>query len=127
MKILLDTHTLIWFLDGNKKISQTARNHIEKSENVSFVSIASIWEMAIKISLGKLQMSVDFEKLSELIVGNGFQILPIRFEHTLEVSRLPFHHRDPFDRIIISQGIVDKMPVISADGNFDAYSVERIW
>ena len=127
MKILLDTHTLIWFLDGNKKISQLARTHIEKSGNVSFVSIASIWEMAIKISLEKLQMSVDFEKLSELITDNGFQILPVRFEHTLEVSRLPFHHRDPFDRIIISQGIVDNMPVISADSNFDAYVVERIW
>jgi len=127
MNLLLDTHTLIWFLDGSKKITETAISHIENPDNTSFVSIASIWEMAIKISLDKLQMKTSFKKLSDYLAINDFQLLPILFEHAMEVSTLEFHHRDPFDRLIISQGMVEKMPIVSGDQNFDAYPVQRIW
>lgn len=127
MKLLLDTHALIWFLDGSERISGRARTHIEKNGNTSYISIASIWEMAIKLSLNKLQMTMPFETLKDYITDNGFQILPLRFDHALQVSRLPFHHRDPFDRIIIAQGMVEKMPLLSADHQFDHYAIERIW
>jgi PIN domain nuclease of toxin-antitoxin system len=127
MKLLLDTHALIWFLDGNEKITGTAISYIENSDNSSFVSIATIWEIAIKISLNKLQMKTPFKKLSDYIAENGFQMLHIQFEHAMQVSTLDFHHRDPFDRILISQGIIEKMSIISRDQNFDAYPVQRIW
>lgn len=127
MKLLLDTHTLIWFLDGNEKMTQVARSHIEDADNKNFISIASIWEMAIKISLNKLQMKTPFKKLYDYISENGFEILPLEFEHALQVSILEFHHRDPFDRIIISQAIAENISIVSGDKQFDAYPIKRVW
>jgi PIN domain nuclease of toxin-antitoxin system len=89
--------------------------------------MASLWEIAIKLSLGKIILKIPFEKFIELVEDNWFKILSITFEYTLNVSQLEFHHRDPFDRLIISQGIVEDIPIISADTQFDNYSVNRIW
>jgi len=89
--------------------------------------MASLWEIAIKLSLGKIKLKIPFEKFIELVEDNGFKILSITFEHTLNVSQLEFYHRDPFDRLIISQGIVEDIPIISADSKFDNYNVNRIW
>jgi PIN domain nuclease of toxin-antitoxin system len=127
MNILIDTHALIWFLNGDNDLSDTARKAIENNEAINFVSIASLWEIAIKISLGKLELQTPFEKISEQIANNGFQILPITFEDTLVLTSLPFHHRDPFDRIIISQSFTNKLTIISKDRYFEAYQVALTW
>jgi PIN domain nuclease of toxin-antitoxin system len=127
MNTLIDTHTLIWFLNGDDDLSDRAKKIIEESDAVNFVSIASLWEMAIKISLGKLELKRPFAEILVQIENSGFQILPITFEDTLILSNLPFHHRDPFDRIIISQSLNNKLTIISKDKHFSAYQVSLSW
>lgn len=127
MNNLLDTHTFIWFIEGDAQLSEKARKAIEKKDAENFVSIASLWEISIKISLGKLELKTPFPKILEEIVKNGFTLLPITFQDTLTLSELPFHHRDPFDRIIISQGISQKKAVLSKDKFFEKYEVSVIW
>jgi len=128
VKILLDTHTLIWYLEGNEELSQTCRNVIEDPDNANYVSIVSFWEIAIKLSIGgKIGLSQPFAQLNQVVWANNITILPVRFEHTAFIEQLPFHHKDPFDRMIIAQSIVENMPVLSRDGNFDKYPVQRIW
>ncbi|WP_202912475.1 type II toxin-antitoxin system VapC family toxin [Sphingobacterium olei] len=124
---LLDTHVFLWYLSGDESISNTARKTIEKSPENNFISIASLWEVAIKISLGKLVLHRSFSELEELLTTNGFHVLPIEFADTLLVTQLPFHHRDPFDRIIIAQSINNKLKLISKDGHFAHYNVKTIW
>ncbi len=124
---LLDTHTLIWFIDGSDLLSQKARNEIEDENAINFVSIASLWEIAIKASLGKIELKTSFNQINNKLVENGFEILPITFEDTLIISNLPFHHRDPFDRIIIAQAMTNKMTIFSKDGQFSLYGVKVIW
>lgn len=123
---ILDTHTLIWFLNGDEQLSKAARFAIEDKKNNKYVSVASLWEIAIKISLKKLEFA-GFSGLANLIYENGFEILPITFEHTLKVAELNFIHNDPFDRILIAQGIVDHLGIISKDSNIAKYPVEIIW
>ena len=108
MNYLLDTHTFMWFINGEQELSAHARKTIEQKGANNFVSIASIWEIAIKLSIGKLKLKTPFVAIPEQISDNGFQILPIRFEDTLKLSTLPFHHRGPFDRMIIAQSITNK-------------------
>ncbi len=124
---LLDTHTLIWFIGGNKELSQVARQSIEADDTINFVSIASLWEIAIKISLGKLGLKTPFNQINQQILENGFEILPVTFDDTLTVSGLPFHHRDPFDRIIIAQSITNGLNIISKDEIFSLYDVKAVW
>ena len=127
MNYLLDTHTLIWFLEGDNQLSEKAKVSIEKNEEINFISIASLWEIAIKISIGKLELKTTFSKIAEQIFNNGFQILPINFEDTLRITELPFHHRDPFDRIIISQCFNNNLFLISKDKIFTEYDINLIW
>lgn len=127
MSYLLDTHTFIWFLEGSDQLSSKARKAIESENAINYVSIATLWEMAIKISLKKLELNMPFEFISDKIAQNGFQILPIAINDTLTLSTLPFHHRDPFDRIIITQCINNKLIAISKDQFFDSYSITTIW
>ena len=127
MNLILDTHIFIWFINGDNNLTAKSRKEIENPANVKFISIASIWEMAIKVSLKRLDINRPFEDILEQIDDNGFEILPILFEHTLKLTKLDLHHRDPFDRLIIAQSLVEKMPVISKDKFFDAYKVRRIW
>lgn len=92
------------------------------------MSIASFREIAIKLSIGgKLELSKPFEQLNQLVWENNITVLPIRFDHTTVVKSLPFYHKDPFDRIIIAQAIIDDMPILSRDGYFDAYPIHRLW
>ena len=131
MKFLVDTHAFIWFTEGSTELSTTSRVILEDITNDCYVSIASLWEMSIKVGLGKLTLKVgDYAKVIDLVNENGFQILGIDFSHTLENTKLPLHHRDPFDRIIISQAIVENMDIISKDAIFDDYlsdkSIKRI-
>ncbi|MFY9224790.1 MAG: type II toxin-antitoxin system VapC family toxin [Blastocatellia bacterium] len=128
MKLLLDTHAFLWFIMGNSKLSTTARNYIEDTSNDKYISIVSLWEIAIKNSIGKLNLSGSFASvISSQIQLNGFEILDISFQHLVLVSSLPFHHRDPFDRLIISQSIVEFMPILGTDLLFDLYPITRFW
>ena len=128
MNYLLDTHTFLWFLEGNNSLSSKARIIIEDADNTIYVSIASIWEIAIKISISKLKLSVNLEEVKTEIVKNNFEILPLDFEHIIELTNLEQIHKDPFDRIIISQAISEKCTIISKDSKFDFYkNVNVLW
>ncbi|MCF8449579.1 MAG: type II toxin-antitoxin system VapC family toxin [Taibaiella sp.] len=127
MNYLLDTHTLIWFLNGDSAMSANARKLIEHKNAKNFVSIVSIWEIAIKISLGKLNIHVPMEQLPVQINNNGFELLPVAFEDTIMISKLPFHHRDPFDRLLIVQSITNNLSLISKDPQFSQYGIKTLW
>ena len=128
MKLLLDTHTFIWFVMGDRQLSLPARQLIEDQFNDKFVSPATIWEMAIKHSLGKLNLQQPFRSFIEQhLAGNGFDILAISNEHIFTVAGLPYHHRDPFDRMLIAQSLTEQFPLISVDTLFDRYAVQRLW
>ena len=128
MKVLLDTHAFLWFIMGSANLSVNARALIENPANERLLSVASLWEIAIKTSLGKLTLSAPFDELIPAQLKlNGIDLLNINVEHLSTLTTLTFHHRDPFDRLIIAQAIVEKLPVISLDGAFDAYGVTRHW
>jgi PIN domain nuclease of toxin-antitoxin system len=127
MKLLLDTHAFIWFVENDTNLPIKLRNQIEDTENEILISIASLWEMAIKTSLGKLEMASDIPSLINKIEANGFSMLPILPEHTVCVASLPFHHRDPFDRMLIAQTIIEKIKIITKDPVFDDYGVDWLW
>ena len=124
MQFLIDTHVLIWFLEGNNLLSKSRRQVVANPQNNVFVSIASLWEMAIKISLGKLTLARPFADVIKQISLEDITILPIKPEHALQVSGLSFHHRDPFDRIIIAQAQVENLPIMTDDGEFGNYAIK---
>jgi PIN domain nuclease of toxin-antitoxin system len=127
MKLLLDTHTFLWFIADNPRLSKQAKALLESDAEL-LLSIASLWEIAIKISIGRLALAEPYETfIPEQLVLNDIAILPIEFKHLNIVSTLPFHHRDPFDRLLIAQAMDEQWPVVSADATFDAYSIERRW
>lgn len=127
MNFLLDTHTFIWFINGDQSLPDKIIGKIKNIENQCFLSIASIWEIAIKIKLGKLQLSSDFDKMIDICAQNEIEILPITFEHIVENNKLDFHYRDPFDRLIIAQGIVEQLTILTKDENFRFYKVKCAW
>ena len=128
MNILLDTHAFLWFLQDDPKLSAVARALIEDSESRPLLSIASLWEIAIKISLGKLQLTQPYEVfVPQQLAMNGIGILNVTIEHTAAVATLPFHHRDPFDRLLAVQSKIEEMTLVSADPAFDAYAAKRVW
>ena len=118
---LLDTHTFLWFLNGDDQLSPKANNIIQDISIIKFISIASICEICIKLNLGKLKISFTLAQLKNEILKSGFEILPLDFEQIITLSTLENHHRDPFDRIIISQSIVEKLTIISKDSHFKSY------
>lgn len=126
-RYLVDTHTLIWSFENNKKLPQTTKNIIDDTDNEIFVSIASLWEMAIKISIGKLDLSVSLTQLIKDVTLKNIQILPVNSSHVLRVENLPFYHKDPFDRIIIAQSLVENITLISVDDVFDNYGIKRLF
>ena len=128
MRLLLDTHTFLWFIAGSPDLSVAARALIENPANESFLSVASAWEMAINVSLGRLTLAHPVEQLLPAqLAANGIALLPIDLRHTLRVSSLPFHHRDPFDRMLVAQSLVEQMPLVSVDAALDAYGIRRLW
>ena len=127
MDILLDTHAFIWFFNGDEQLSLMARKLIEDSKNKMYVSIASIWEVSIKIGLKKLTFDGKTKEVSNLIERNDFQILPISINHLNIYESLDFIHRDPFDRILVAQAISDKMTIITRDENIPKYKVKTKW
>ena len=127
MRVLFDTHILIWLVEGDKNLSAVARSAIEDENNSLYLSIVSLWEITIKLSLGKLdlQLSVD-EMVESFLIPGGIEILQIETSHLSILRDLPLHHRDPFDRLIIAQAKSEQMTLISADGMFDQYGVNLL-
>ena len=126
-KYLLDTHTLIWFLEGDSQISAVAKELVLDTDNQLFVSIASLWEMAIKTSIGKLTLTQSLEQITLRLPLEFIELLPIEILHILALQGLPFHHKDPFDRLLIVQTMTEDMTIISIESIFDQYGVKRIW
>lgn len=127
MNFLIDTHAVIWFITNDDNLPQKTKALIEDTDNKCMVSIASLWEIGIKHSLGRLDLKSNLVKIFQIIEQSGFGALPITPEHILENTGLDFHHRDPFDRIIIAQAISENMAVITKDEQFKHYPVKVIW
>jgi len=127
MKIIIDTHTFLWFINESPKLSVTIKTLIEADTDL-LLSVASLWEIAVKVSIGKLNLPDTFERfIPEQLMLNDIEILPIALPHLNLVATLPLHHRDPFDRLLIAQSMAEGLAIASVDGIFDAYKVNRIW
>ena len=128
MRILLDTHTLLWALEDDPRLSPHARTLLGAPQEAVYLSVVSAWEIAIKQSIGKLRLAIPVEKLIEdRVLPVGIALLPIGLRHIGLVESMPFHHRDPFDRMLAAQVLSDGLTLVSADLAFDAYGVTRIW
>lgn len=128
MRLLLDTHTFLWWINNDSLISDPARVAIASERNECFLSLASCWELAIKTSIGKLRLTKSVERfIPEELAANDFQLLAMDFRHVAKVESLPFHHRDPFDRLLVAQALTERMTIISADAVLSEYGVKRIW
>ena len=128
MRALLDTSAFLWFISGSDRLSVNARNYITDFQNELILSVASLWEIAIKTSLKKLELLRPFDQLiPSQLEENAVEVLPINLGHLSNVINLPFHHRDPFDRLIIAQCITENLPVITSDAAFQKYPVNTIW
>ncbi|WP_224311606.1 MULTISPECIES: type II toxin-antitoxin system VapC family toxin [Nostocaceae] len=125
---MLDTHTFLWFIEGILSLSDTAKNLIEDQRNQRFLSIASLWEISIKVSIGKLELDMTFTELvRQQVYGNAIELLEIQPEHLDELAKLPFYHKDPFDRLMISQSLVESITIVTKDSVFESYPVQILW
>jgi PIN domain nuclease of toxin-antitoxin system len=130
VRLLLDTHTLLWYALGDPQLSTTARGLILDQANEILISPASLWEVAIKVSIGKLTLHRPYEEFIDFCLNRyRFVILPIEPRHTTQVAGLPFPpgHKDPFDRLLAAQALVEAIPIVSVDEVFDLYGVRRLW
>jgi len=128
MNMLLDTQALLWFLLDDSRLSNKAREVIIHAEGSMFVSPASFWEIAIKISLRKYALPEPYLHFwKRQMQENALTLLPIILDHTARVAEMPFHHKDPFDRLLIAQSLEEEVPIVSSDSIFDAYGVHRLW
>ncbi|RCJ23427.1 twitching motility protein PilT [Nostoc sp. ATCC 43529] len=123
---LLDTHAFIWLTENDSSLSENLRMAIDNADLV-YLSIASLWEIAIKLNLGKLSLQRSYETIGSAIDASDILILTVSFADTVQVRNLPLHHGDPFDRMLIAQAINHSLIIISRDKKFDAYSVQRLW
>lgn len=128
MKLLLDTHAFLWFCQGDRRLSATARALIEDAGNLKLVSIASCWEIAIKAGLKKIALGEPSSSyIPTALKSAGFQLLSITVEHATAVEALSAHHRDPFDRLLVAQAMCEQATIISVDPALDPYAINRIW
>jgi PIN domain nuclease of toxin-antitoxin system len=128
VKLLLDTHAFLWWVGASQELSRKARTAVGSARNECFVSVASAWELAIKVGLGKLRIEGALDRfVPEQLAVNGFQALAIDLRHTARVASLPSHHRDPFDRLLVAQALEDDLSVLTANPVFARYGVKRIW
>jgi PIN domain nuclease of toxin-antitoxin system len=127
MKLLLDTHIFIWWADQPEKLSPNALSALEDESNELLLSVASVWEMQIKIQLAKLKLSLPLKDLlKNQQETNDLTFLPVTLTHVLAVDALPFHHKDPFDRLLIAQSVEEELTIVTADSRFSAYSVKLL-
>jgi PIN domain nuclease of toxin-antitoxin system len=127
-RLLLDTPVFLWWVDASANLTGPARSAISDPRNECYLSVASCWEMAIKSSLGKLRLPCPIERFAlEQLTANNFTLLNIELRHIAKTEKLPFHHRDPFDRLLIAQALSEKLTVVAADTRFSEYGVKVIW
>ncbi len=128
MRLLVDTHALLWFELDDARLGVKAKELMSSGENELLLSTASLWEVALKVGLGKLTLFEPYHSfMDHVITEYELVLLPIRLNHTAVLIELPFHHRDPFDRLLIAQAISEEIPLLSGDSVFDAYGVARLW
>lgn len=127
MKLLLDTHAFLWFMAGDERLSRRARRSMEAPGAELILSAASVWEMAIKLRLGRLTLPGTVEEYIAEKLEVGFRTLPVEWRHAAAVEKLPFHHRDPFDRLLVSQALIEGLPLVTGDPAFRRYGVRIIW
>ena len=128
MRVLVDTHVFLWWVEGNRSLPVKARAALADRDNECLFSLVSVWELAIKAGLGKLKLAIPVQRyVIEHVAANGFRILDIQMAHVGRVESLASHHGDPFDRLLIAQALEEKIPVVTADPVFRDYGVKRIW
>ena len=128
MTYLLDTHSFLWLVWNDSRFSSIARAQIAVPGTQAYVSLASVWEIAIKVGIGKLSLKRPVDEFFQLhLASSGIDLLHPTLDDVLNVAKLPLHHRDPFDRLLISRSLTQNMPLISADTHFDSYGVQRVW
>ncbi len=128
MRVLLDTHVFLWWVEGDRALPARARAALANQDNECLVSLASAWELAIKARLGKLKLALPVKRyVAEHVAANGFRMLDIRMAHIGRIETLDLHHGDPFDRLLVAQALEEKLPIVSADPVFRKYRVKRIW
>ena len=128
MNVLLDTHAFLWFIAGDDSLSESAKQAIESTDNTRFLSIASLWEISIKVALGRLEVPLPISTLvEEHVKGNHIEVLDIKANHLDKLLDLPQHHRDPFDRLMIAQAQVEQLCILSVDRHFSKYDIELLW
>lgn len=127
MSYLLDTHTYLWFIAGDRKLSRNVKAIIQDIETPCYLSIASLWEITIKKQLGKLELGIELKELFQYAKRNKIEILSIEFVHLLQLAKLPRIHGDPFDRLLISQAQSEKLTILSSDKVFEDYKVDIVW
>ena len=128
MRVLVDTHVFLWWVEGDRALPAKARAALSDQDNECLLSLVSVWELAIKAGLGKLKLALPVQRyVVEHVAANGFRILDTRMAHVGRVESLDPHHGDPFDRLLIAQALEEKLPVVTADPVFRKYGVKRIW
>ena len=128
MRLLLDSHAFLWFVWSDARLSVKARDLIQDPGNEVLLSLATAWEISIKVSLGKLALDRPVTTFfREHVAANQLTVLPLSLDHATRVSELPFHHRDPFDRLLVAQCLAEQLPLVSVDEKMDAYGIQRIW
>ncbi len=128
MKLLLDTHAFLWFCQGNAALSATAKALIEDPNNRKLISVASCWEIAIKAALKKLTLGEPSSTyIPAALARTGFELLPITVEHATKVEILPPHHKDPFDRLLVAQAMLESCPIVSVDPQLAPYAITVLW
>jgi PIN domain nuclease of toxin-antitoxin system len=124
LRLLLDTHAALWFLADDNRLGSRARDELDDDDNRVLLSAAVVWEIALKRSLGKLELTADY---LTLLLGGGAEALPISIEHAAAIENLPWHHRDPFDRILVAQAQVERASIVSGDEALAPYGVPVVW
>jgi PIN domain nuclease of toxin-antitoxin system len=124
--LLLDTHAFIWYSEDEPKLPESIKIEIETADRVC-ISIASLWEIAIKLSIGKLSLRSNYESIESSLEPAGIDLIPISFADTVRIINLPLHHRDPFDRILIAQAMNHSLTLVSCDAAFTAYPIQLRW
>ncbi len=127
MSLLVDTHAFLWFMAGDRRLSRAAQRAIEDSDGEWWLSAASVWELSIKSSLGRLKLPAPVDDYLAEKVQQGLRILPVEWRHAAAVERLSFHHRDPFDRLLVAQAQSERLAVVTKDPAFGKYKVRVVW
>lgn len=128
MRVVIDTHVFLWWVEGDRVLPARARAALADRQNECLLSMASVWELAIKASLGKIRFATSVQRyVTEHIANNGFRLLDIQLHHVGRVESLDFHHSDPFDRLLIAQALEENLPIVTADKIFGKYGLKRIW